>query len=307
MSEAIKETEEKIETQPEITEVKEPGEIIEKDGKLFIVEEAEEDSDKSKDEPSDKDEEVVEEAAKSKPADEGVGKPSELDRTDVSIKILTKKIEEQEKLLADVNLTPEQLLKRTPIKDLENDLPNQRAILGQIDEDLNPEEWARQNKIVSTIEANINLKREEAKLNERFNSKDNKEFLAKEREELKSNGFEFSEIEWETIAKSAESYLDEGKYSADAIHKGLTDILGADAVTKMYKISGEQKARKDVKIAAGKETKSVKITSTGKSGNVVSFVERIANMEPDEMERTLDRLTPQQYAIYKQELEKLKK
>ncbi len=143
-------------------------------------------------------------------------------------------------------------------------------------------------------------------MDERFNSKENKDILVKERKELDKRGFKYSNDNWQLIEKMAEKYLDDGKYTKDAIQKGLIDILGAEQVKKMFEISSEQKLRKDLKISAGKVTKAVNITSKGVSGKLSSFTARIAKMtDQDEIEKALDKLSPDQFAIYEKKLEKI--
>jgi len=310
MSEAIKPTEE---IKP-ITEVIDPkpiegdiGEVIIEDGKLFEVEALEEPSKSTKE----KDPERGDPGEKpGEPAKPGSSEAAHKDEaTAQKMALQDKKIELLEAEIKEANLTPDQIRKRVPLSDLKADIKRQRTILSNIDKELDPDEWHDQNRIVTTLEGDIADKESAAAIAERFNSKDNRDFLISEKKALSDKGFDFSEADWKTIAKVAErDFLVDGKYTSESIRKSLIDILGADATDKMYQVGSEQKLRQDIKDAATKVTKSVRVTRTGVSAKLSSFTQRLmAITDGDVLERELDKLSSEQYSIYKEERKKLKK
>jgi len=310
MSEQIKETENIEETKPIEAEI---GEVITEDGELLIVEADEESKSTEEAETEvefDDDGEPIEAEVKEtdKSKEKVVVEPQIPEATKTELLFLKKQVEEQNKLISEYNLSPEELLKRTTLEELTADIDKQRELLDEIDEDLSPREYTIQKKVVDQLNVAIEQKMQSAKIDERFNAQDNKDFLNKERKELEESGFKYSDDNWQLIEKMANKYLDKGKYTKDSIQKGLIDILGAEAVGKMYKVSSEQKLRADLKVAATKVTKAVNITSTGVAGKLSSFTARIAKMtDQDAIERALSKLTPEQFAIYEKSLLKMKK
>jgi hypothetical protein len=303
MSEAIKEIVE--ETKPIDAEI---GDVITEDGELLIVE-ADEESKSTKEAEVELDDdgnpieaEVIE---PSKSKEEVVVAPEIPETTKTELLFLKKQVEEQNRIISEYNLSPEELLKRTTLTELTTDIEKQRELLNDIDQDLSPREYVIQKKVVDQLNTAIEQKMQSERIDERFNAQDNKDFLLKERKELEDSGFKYSDDNWKLIDKMASKYLDGGKYTKDAIQKGLIDILGSEAVGKMYKVSSEQKLRMDLKVAATKVTKAVNITSTGVAGKLSSFTARIAKMtDQGQIERALAKLTAEQLAIYEKYLEK---
>jgi hypothetical protein len=303
MSEAIKEIVE--ETKPIDAEI---GDVITEDGELLIVE-ADEESKSTKEAEVELDDdgnpieaEVIE---PSKSKEEVVVAPEIPEATKTELLFLKKQVEEQNRIISEYNLSPEELLKRTTLTELTTDIEKQRELLNDIDQDLSPREYVIQKKVVDQLNTAIEQKMQSERIDERFNAQDNKDFLLKERKELEDSGFKYSDDNWKLIDKMASKYLDGGKYTKDAIQKGLIDILGSEAVGKMYKVSSEQKLRTDLKVAATKVTKAVNITSTGVAGKLSSFTARIAKMtDQGQIERALAKLTAEQLAIYEKYLEK---
>ena len=249
----------------------------------------------------------VEESETDKSKEDVVVEPEIPEATKTELLFLKKQVEEQNRIISEYNLSPEELLKRTSLAELKTDIEKQRELLNDLDEDLSPREYAIQKKVVEELNVAIEQKMQSEKIDERFNAQDNKDFLSKERKELEDGGFKYSDDNWQLIEKMANKYLDNGKYTKDSIQKGLIDILGAEAVGKMYKVSSEQKLRADLKVAATKVTKAVNITSTGVAGKLSSFTARIAKMtDQNEIERALAKLTPEQFAIYEKNLLKSK-
>ena len=192
-----------------------------------------------------------------------------------------------------------------PLATLKTNLPIERALLNEIDKDDNPEEYRKQLRIVSQLETDITDKEQTARLDERFNSKDNRIFLVNERKAMADKGTVFSDTQWDTIAEVAEEYLDDGKYTKESIQKSLIDILGADAAGKLVEVTSEQKLRKDIKTAAAKVTKSVRVTRSGVNAKLVPFSKRLlAITDADVLDKELSKLSPEQFAMYEKELAK---
>ena len=276
----------------------EVGETIIDGEELFVVEEVSDEKGTKSDKDDDdtlEDESVEDSKSKDKSSD-GDFKVDESMR----LKMLEKKMDKTDRELAKANLTPEQIRQQVPLADLKADIKRQRTLLSDIDKEINPEEWARQNGIITTLENDIAEKERTARLDERYKSKDNTDFLKNERKLLADKGFEFSDQQFDGIAVAAEDYLVDGKFTKESIRKGLIDIIGADNTDKMYEVSSEQKIRDNLKVAASKVTKSTRITRSGIHARLVPFAKRLLTIsDPDELEKALDGLSTEQYAVYK--------
>lgn len=282
----------------------EPGDIIEKNGELFEVEAVEKEPTKSAEEEKGKDKEVVEK--KSTESDDP--KPSEeapkVDTVAIRMKLLEKQVDLQKELLKKADLSPADLRQLAPLADLKANIDRERNILANIDKDLKPEEWATQKNVVTTLDGDIANKERNEQLAKEFSSRDNKDFIRKEMKELSGKGLKFSDNQIEVIAKTSEKYLEGGKFTKDAIQKGLIDILGSETVTKMYETSSEQKLRKDLKTATTKVTKSVSLTKLGISAKLTPFYDKLAAIkDPAELEKQLSRLSKSQFAMYEKRTE----
>lgn len=283
------------------------GDTIIEGDKLFVVEEV---SDEKDTEPDKKKGIKAEESEKEPDKSDKIPSGDEkfVITESMQVKMLEKKISKMDKELVEASYTPDQIRKRVPLSDLKADIDRQRSLLSNIDKSLNPDEWASQNRMVTTLEGDIAEKKSDAELEKRFASKDNTDFLKDEKKLLADKGFEFSDEQFDGIAAAAEDYLTDGKYTRESIRKGLIDIIGADATDKIFEVSSEQKIRGELKDATKKETKSVRITSKGISAKLVPFSKRlIAITEPDELEAELDKLSPEEFAIYERDLKKQKK
>ncbi|NHZ84878.1 MAG: hypothetical protein GWP19_03245 [Planctomycetia bacterium] len=285
----------------------EVNDIVIEDGKLFVVEEAADE----KAAKSDKDEGLSAEDL-AKKAEKSDGGSSDTDKEVITesmrVKMLEKKIGSMDKKLADANLSPEAIRQRVPLKDMQTDIKRQRSLLADIDKEINPDEWKRQSGIVTTLEGDIADKKSDAELEKRYKSKDNADFLKNERKSLADKGFAFSDEQFDGIAAAAEEYLDGGMFTREAIQKGLIDIIGASATDKLYQVSSEQKLRSEIKDAAIKVTKSVRVTRSGVSAKLTSLTDRLMNIKDgDVLKRELRKLSDEQYAMYKKERDLIRK
>jgi hypothetical protein len=308
MSEAIAE---KKEIKPEIidtTKVEgDVDDVVIEDNKLFVIEEATDE----KVAKSDKDEELSAEDLAAKKAKKSTESSSDADKEvitpEMRVRMLEKKISKMDKDIEDANLSPEAIRRRIPLDDMQADIKRQRTILSEIDEEENPAEWKKQNVIVTTLEGDIVDKKSDAELTKRYKSKDNTDFLLTERKLLAKKGFVFSDEQFDGIAAAAETYLDDGMYTQEAMRKGLIDIIGAPATDKLYQIGSEQKLREEIKDATVKVTKSVRVTRSGVNAKLVPFTEKLLSItDGDMLERELEKLTPEQFAIYKTEAKKIR-
>ena len=275
-----------------------PGDIVKEGEEFYVVEEAEKGPAEPGEKKGDSKEDVG--AGPAKPEEKPKG-DTKLEITDsMRIKILEKNIGSLKKDLKTATMTPEQIRKNVPLADLEADLPRQRNLLTDIDKEDDPEGWRKQNKIVTTLITDIAEKKQEELINERLNSSENQDFLRGERQRLSDAGYDFSDDQFEGIALAAQDYTKDGKYTRESIQKGLIDLWGSEAVEKMYQTGSEQKLRKDIKSAATRETKSVRVTRSGVSVGLTSLNKRIEAIDdPFELEKALKGLTDEQYASWK--------
>lgn len=295
-------TEEKIKETVDTNKIEgEIGDVVIENNELFVIEEVSE----KKDAKLNKDDgTVLEDVSKKDTKSEEVSSDEDFKVTDsMRVKMLEKKMKKMDRELSEASLTPEQVRKRVPLPDLQADIERQRTILSEIDRELNPDEWTSQNRIVTTLDGDITDKERSVELDRRYKSRDNTDFLKNERKLLSGKGFDFSDEQFDGIAAAAEEYLTDGMFTSEAIQKGLTDIIGADAVSKLYETGAEQKIREDLKTTVSKVTKSTRVTRTGIRARLSPYMDRLLTItEPDELETALDELNPEQYAIYKQKL-----
>ena len=284
------------------------GDTVIEGDKLFVVEEVSDEKDTKSDNDKDLSPEEIAEKKASK-SDDG---PSDTDKEVITepmrVKMLEKKIGKMDTQLANANLSPEAVRQRVPLKDLQTDIKRQRSMLADIDKETNPEEWKKQSGIVTTLEGDIADKKSDAELEKRYKSKDNVDFLKNERKSLTDKGFVFSDAQFDGIAAAAEVYLDGGMFTIEAMRKGLIDIIGAPATDKLYQVGSEQKIRKEIKDAAIKVTKSVRVTRTGVSAKLTSLTDRLMKIKDgDVLKRELRKLSDEQYAMYKKERDIIRK
>ena len=306
MSEAIEEKKEIIDTTKVDGDI---NDIVIEDDKLFVIEEASDE----KGAKSDDDEELsAEDLAAKKAKKSGDGSSDTDEEFEVTesmrVKMLEKKIGKMDRELADANLSPDAIRKRVPLKDMQADIKRQRSLLADIDKETNPDEWKKQSGIVTTLEGDIADKKSDAELEKRYKSKDNVDFLKTERKSLAKKGFVFSDEQFDGIAAAAEEYLDGGMFTREAMRKGLIDIIGADNTDKLYQVGSEQKLRDDIKKAAIKTTKSVRVTRSGVSAKLTSLTGRLMKIKDgDVLKRELRKLSDEQYAMYKKERDAIRK
>lgn len=313
MSEAIS-TEEKTEKVAVITESKDPkvieGEIGDKiieGDEIFVIEEVPEEKDTKSDKETKTDLEDASEKKDAKPKTE-LSDEKPVITESMQFRLLEKTISKMKKELEQANLSPEAIRQRVPLGDLQKDIERQRTFLTDIDKELNPDEWSKQNRIVAALDTDIATKERNNELQKRYKSKDNTDFLKNERKLLAKKGFDFSDEQFDGVAAAADPYLVEGMYTSEAIQKGLTDVFSAEIVSKMYQTSAELKLRDDLKTTASKVTKSTRVTRSGTSAKLVPLVTKLLTItEPDELEDALDKLTPEEYVIARKSLDKIKK
>lgn len=282
----------------------EPGDIIEKNGELFEVEAVEKEPTKSaEEEKGTEKEETATKTVESKKLEPSEEAPK-VDTVAVKMKLLEKQVDLQKDLLKKANLSAADLRQLAPLADLKANIDRERNILANIDKELNPEEWATQKNVVTTLDGDIADKERNEQLAKEFSSRDNKDFIRREMKELSDKGFKFSDNQIEVIAKTSEKYLEGGKFTKDSIQKGLIDILGSETVTKMYEVGSERKVREDLKTATTKVTKSVSLTKLGISAKLTSFYDKLAAIkDPAELEKQLARLSKSQFAMYEKRTE----
>ena len=298
-------SEEETKQQPE-KEVEEKEDlIVEKDGEIFVKQEADEssadeaenlklDSDKSEQTGKGKSE-VSEEKG-----EDDLG-PAYRDKSVAEVARMhqeaTKKITEQGEALGKLrkqtekaSLTTEELRERLSANELQVGLKGERVKLSRIDPVIDPEEYSKQQEIVTQLETDWLEKRQDEQIKQQLNSRDNQEFKIKQKDKFKDIGIELSDDAFEDLSDIAENYLVAGKYNEQAYQKALIDKYGVEKLTKFYTMSGEKKAREDIMNAEGKKTTKVDIKGSGKNAKLV----RLHDLSPREMNKMLDKMTPEE-------------
>ena len=72
-----------------------------------------------------------------------------------------------------------------------------------------------------------------------------------------------------------------------SVYKSMIDIYGVEQVQKHYSMSGEAKARQEIKTAAAKTTERVDVRGSGKSAKLIN----INKLSGRELNKALDNLS----------------
>lgn len=220
-------------------------------------------------------------------------KPAETEEfTPERYKDLQTKLGEQGKELGELrklvkaSQDPEEIKKELTVEDTKTALEKENIKLGQMDPYDDEEGYRKQQSLVATLQTDYLEKKQEALIQQRFNDADNRKFLADIKTELKDTGIEVSDEEFDNLKESAKDYMEDGKYTRNAMYKALIDHHGSEKVQKFFTAAGEQKARKDITAADEKKDIKVKTNGSGKAGKYVA----LDDMTPYEMENYFDSL-----------------
>lgn len=292
-----------MEEEQQVQEVQEePKEspIVEKDGEIFVRHEEESSVEEKENPETDSGEQPVEEksdvSGKEDVEDDIPSAYKEKSMEDV-IKMhqeASKKISEQgselgklRKQTEGMDLSPEQLKEQLSAKDVLAGLESERNKLVHLDPIIEPDDYSRQQALVNQLETDWLEKRQDELIRNQFNSKDNKEFLEKQKKRFEDSGVELSSDEFKTVSDIAENYLVDGKYSESSFQKAMIDQFGVDKMVKFYTISGEKKAREDIQKAQSKKMEKVNVKGSGKNAKLV----RLNDLSPQELNKTLGNMS----------------
>jgi len=255
--------------------------LVETDEGLAIAVESDEDPKTSSDEEqlekdkSEADEVVVEENQKY------AGKTREelITMNDESSKYGSEKAQEASKYKQSVQ-TREDVKDLVTAKELRKAVDEQVKKVAAIDEVLDPEDKAKAQVALETMKLDLQEKREEERYADLVSGEANKVFLAEHKAKLKDQGYELSDDEYAKVSEVAKEYAEDGgRITARSVAKAIIDEHGIDKYSTFLKSSGEQKARADIKTAAGKENVSITTVASGKTSKTKS----LKDMSPNEL------------------------
>ena len=187
----------------------------------------------------------------------------------------------------DVSLMSEgELLENLSSNDLEAAIVEERTNLQTIDP-YDSDEVNAQRDLVAQLETDLVTKKTEESLKSRFDAIDNEVLSLDMRNTLSDRGIELSDDEYDSVTENAGQYLDNGKLTEASFQKALIDSFGVKQVAKFYSMSGEQKARDDIKNASGKTYPKVDVSGSGKNSKLVS----INKLSPRELNNALDNMS----------------
>lgn len=183
------------------------------------------------------------------------------------------------------DLSNEEIFESLSLQDVELALQREKDKL----EELNPydPEFAEQQTKVSQIESDRETKKVEQAVQDRFNSADNQKFVDKQKERIRAEGIDINEQDFNEVTDIARHYVEDGILTDRSYQKALIDKYGAEVLPKYYKMSGEEKARRDIKNAKAKETNTIDVKGSGKNAKLKA----VGNMSRVEMRKAFDNLS----------------
>ncbi|MAE81524.1 MAG: hypothetical protein CMB80_02220 [Flammeovirgaceae bacterium] len=184
------------------------------------------------------------------------------------------------------NVSSEDLLETLSVDDIEEGLAVERERLLGIDP-YETEELDSQKALVADLENDLNTKRTQEALDDRFNAEDNAQIVADTRVAFEQQGINLTDEEYETVTDHALNYHSNGRLSTDSFYKGLIDTYGIDKVTSFYQLQGQQKVRDEIANAEKKTYPKVDVSGSGKNSKLVN----IRNMGERELNKTLESLS----------------
>ena len=179
----------------------------------------------------------------------------------------------------------EEVFESLSLQDVELALQREKDKL----EELNPydPEYAEQKAVVSQIESDRETKKVEYAVQDRFNSADNQKFVDKQKERIRAEGIDINDEDFDEVTGIARHYVEDGILTDRSYQKALIDKYGAEVLPKYYKMSGEEKARRDIKNAKAKETNTINVKGSGKNAKLKA----VSKMSRVEMRKAFDDLS----------------
>lgn len=171
----------------------------------------------------------------------------------------------------DEDLTSEELIAKMSSKQIGEVVANEKMKLKKMDPTLDEESYFEQQFMVNDLEQDFLTKRQDEKFEDRFNHEGNEKFLAKAKDNFKELGIDMSDEEFDSVAKVAKIYSQNGKLDDTSMQKALIDEVGVEKMTKFYAMNGEAKAREDISKAAGKMENKIDVRGSGKNAKLVNL------------------------------------
>ena len=166
-------------------------------------------------------------------------------------------------------MTGEEALEHLESDDVKVILAEQKSKLNKIDP-YDEDALNEQRELITQLESDLITKTTNEGINARYNQVDNENFIANQQEVFEKHGVELDDNEFNDVIKQSYTYSQNGK---------LTE--------KHYSMSGEAKARQDIKNASAKTTERVDVRGSGKSAKLVN----INKLSGQELNKALDNLS----------------
>jgi hypothetical protein len=186
----------------------------------------------------------------------------------------------------EAELTDSEVFAKLGSEDIKMLLAEEKAKYNEIDP---YEEMAlkEQQELISEMESDLITKTTEEGIRKRYDQVDNENFVSQQKEVFKKQGVELSDTEFNDVIKKSYEYSQNGRLTNNSVFKAMIDAFGIDQVQKHYRMSGEAKARQEIKNAAAKTTERVDVRGSGKSAKLVN----INNLKGQELNKALDNLS----------------
>jgi len=289
-------TDEELAEEPEENEEEEPE-------KEEPEEEKEPEENEEEDKPSDQDQEIKEKY-QGKSAEELVKMLDDRDKTigkqgtelDKYRKLDPKEMSKDE-LKEKLNSTD----LRQGLLTLKKQVRAARQKLDEMDSDIDGEEKVKAaekelNELLDAqdlIEVDLAEKKTEEGINNKLTSETNLKFLKEKKSEFETK-LGIPGEEFDKIVDASKGYIgNDGQISMDALGKGMIDLKNFEGVAKLYEISGNKKAREEIKDASTKVEKKVStVTKGGKKTKLIHVTDDmsdravksiVGNMSNDEL------------------------
>jgi hypothetical protein len=183
-------------------------------------------------------------------------------------------------------MTGEEAFESLTSKDVQIVLAEQKSKLNKIDP-YDESALNEQRELITQLESDLITKTTNEGINDRYNQVDNENFIANQQKVFDKQGVELDNEEFNDIIKQSYQYSQNGKLNDASVYKSMIDIYGVDQVQKHYSMSGEAKARQEIKNAGAKTTERVDVRGSGKSAKLVN----INKLSGRELNKALDNLS----------------
>lgn len=157
--------------------------------------------------------------------------------------------------------------------DLKEAVEKQTDKVYSLDRDIDEEAWKKENRVLEALKQDYNDKYLQEQFDKRVNSSDNLRIADEYKGELQKAGMEISNADFESLTERAKEHSATGRLDENSYAKAFIDQYGAAKYQAFHKISGEQKARKDIATAQGKDQDRLKTGTTGSNKKLIKTSE----------------------------------